>query len=358
MAKPLRDVAPKAQKEGKLAGVKKSTTEPADISDFNASSGNQDFAKDHKIEKHADRVGNDDGVYKAKVKQTDMSKHGYKKPQDAKIYEAKCNMTEAGTMCEVHGDKACSSDKVPEAGVGKRGMIADKKKLNEVLTKKTTSSKVIDDFVNSDNKMFKGDSKKQRIKRALGAYYGMRKEEAEQIDEISDALALSTAKGALKSMNSADVNTDKGLATFQKRTKTQALALDKMNPDYKRLKAKVGTSEANAKDAAYQNSIKEDAALKGYGPTDRGTADGYAGRKPDPHKYIAGQDGGRQRVKLTDPNEVKQYMSAHKDDSTGSKVFEALATTKKKKTEKESAPGDTPIRMPSGNVGDSDTGRV
>lgn len=317
MAKPLRDIASKAPKEGKLSGVKKSTTEPEDISDFNASSGNQDFAKDHKIEKHADRVGNDDGVYKAKIKQTDMSKHGYKKPQDAKIYEAKCNMTEAGTMCEVHGDKACSSDRVPEAGAGKRGMIADKKKLQEVLIKKSI-----------------------------------------HITEISDAAALNTAKGALKSMNSADVNTDKGLATFQKRSRTQALALDKMNQPHKRLIAKVGTSEANAKDAAYQNSIKEDAALKGYGPTDRGTADGYAGRKPDPHKYIAGQDGGRQRVKLTDPNEVKQYMSAHKDDSTGSKVFEALVTTKKKKTQKESAPGDTPIRMPSGSVGDSDTGRI
>ena len=288
-----------------------------------------------------------------------MSKHGYKKPQDAKIYEAKCNMTEAGTMCEVHGDKACSSDKVPEAGVGKRGMIADKKKLQEVLTKKTPASEVISDFVHSKNKTFSGDSKKQRINRALGAYYGMQKEETalkgygpadrgtvdgyygrkpdphkfiagqdggrqrvkltdpdeikqymsahkddsvgskvyeeEQIVEISDALALSTARGALKSMNDADVNTDKGLATFQKRTKTQAMALDKMNPDYKRLKAKVGTSDANAKDAAYRDAVKEE-----------------------------------------NINEI----------------------TKKKKTQKESAPGDTPIRMPSGNVGDSDTGRI
>jgi hypothetical protein len=254
MAKPLRDIASKAPKEGKLSGVKKSTTEPEDISDFNASSGNQDFAKDHKVEKHSDRVGNDDDVYKGKTKKAEMQRHGYKKPQDAKIYEAKCNMTEAGTMCEVHGDKACSSDKVPEAGVGKRGMIADKKKLNEVLNKKSI-----------------------------------------RIVEISDALALSIARGALKSMNDADVNTDKGLATFQKRTKTQAMALDKMNPDYKRLKAKVGTSDANAKDAAYRDAVKEE-----------------------------------------NINEI----------------------TKKKKTQKESAPGDTPIRMPSGNVGDSDTGRI
>jgi hypothetical protein len=260
-----------------------------------------------------------------------------------------CGKAYEGESC------GCSGKSVPEAKPGKRGMIADKKKLQEVLTKKTPASEVISDFVHSKNKTFSGDSKKQRIKRALGAYYGMHKEE-EQIDEISDALALSTAKGALKSMNNADVNTDKGLATFQKRTKTQALALDKMNPDYKRLKAKVGTSDANAKDAAYQNSIKEDAGLKGYGPADRGTADGYYGRKPDPHKFVAGQDGNRQRVKLTDPNEIKQYMAAHKDDSTGSKVYESAIANKKKKTEKESAPGDTPMRFPSDNVGD--TGRV
>ena len=216
MAKPLRDVAPK--------GVKKSKTGPADISDLvpDSASGNVDFAKKHKIEKHEDRAGNGDEVYNGKTKQVDMTKHGYKAPADKKIYEAKCNMTEAGTMCEVHGNKDCSSDKVPEAGVGKRGMLADKKKLDEVLTKKTPVSNVIDGFVHSKNKMFKGDSKNQRIKRALGAFY----------------------------------------------------------------------------DKHPEKSVKEDLAMPML-------------------------EGG-----------------------------------KKKKTQKESAPGDTPMRFPSGNVGDSDTGRI
>jgi len=299
MAKPLRDVAPKAQKENKLAGVKKSKTEPADISDFNASSGNQDFAKKHKIEKHADRVGNDEDPYSGNdehyaLNSKSEKRYGNKKGDAEKVYESmkceSCGKAYEGESC------GCSGKSVPEAKPGKRGMIADKKKLQEVLTKKTPASEVISDFVHSKNKTFSGDSKKQRIKRALGAYYGMHKEEEEeQIDEISDALALSTARGAAKSMDTADVNTDKGFSTFQKRAKTQALALDKMNPDYKRLKAKVGTSDANAKDAAYRDAVKEEKI-----------------------------------------NEI----------------------TKKKKTEKESAPGDTPIRMPSGNVGDSDTGRI
>lgn len=43
--------------------------------------------------------------------------------------------------------------------------------LDEVLTKDTTAGETIHDFVHSNNKMFNGDSKAQRIKRALGAYY-------------------------------------------------------------------------------------------------------------------------------------------------------------------------------------------
>jgi len=49
--------------------------------------------------------------------------------------------------------------------------------LDEVLTKSTTAGETIDDFVHSKNKMFAGDSKVQRIKRALGAYYKKQNEE-------------------------------------------------------------------------------------------------------------------------------------------------------------------------------------
>ena len=44
-----------------------------------------------------------------------------------------------------------------------------------------------------------------------------------------------------------------------KRNAGHALALDKTNPEHKRLKAKVGTSDANAKDAAYKKAIGEGA---------------------------------------------------------------------------------------------------
>lgn len=47
------------------------------------------------------------------------------------------------------------------------------KAVSEVITKKTSAGKIIGDFEKSDNPKFKGDSKEQRKKRALGAYYGM-----------------------------------------------------------------------------------------------------------------------------------------------------------------------------------------
>lgn len=45
-------------------------------------------------------------------------------------------------------------------------------------------------------------------------------------------------------------------------------------------------------------------------PADRGSADAYYGRAADPHKYPDGTYNG-ERVKLTDPAEIKAYMDAY-----------------------------------------------
>ena len=58
--------------------------------------------------------------------------------------------------------------------------------LNEVLSKDAKAGDWISDFVHSDNPKFEGKSKKERIKMALGAYYGKQNEEVEQIEEKSD----------------------------------------------------------------------------------------------------------------------------------------------------------------------------
>lgn len=51
-----------------------------------------------------------------------------------------------------------------------------KKLFREEITPNTSKETIIHDFVHSKNKTFKGDSKKKKIKRALGAYYSMHKE--------------------------------------------------------------------------------------------------------------------------------------------------------------------------------------
>lgn len=53
--------------------------------------------------------------------------------------------------------------------------------VNEKIDVGADVGATISDFVHSKSKTFKGDSKKQRIKRALGAYYAAQKEETENI---------------------------------------------------------------------------------------------------------------------------------------------------------------------------------
>jgi hypothetical protein len=108
--------------------------------------------------------------------------------------EAKCNMSEAGTVCEVHGKKACPKEDSESAqnketrftGKKKEGLqlITDRKKeLQEKLTKKTPLKKIISDFENSEDPRFKGDSKEKRKERALAAWYKMHPEEFNRVEE-------------------------------------------------------------------------------------------------------------------------------------------------------------------------------
>lgn len=105
--------------------------------------------------------------------------------------ESKCNMTEAGKMCEVHGKKACpkedsASDKEPRYnGKKKEGkqLITDKN-IQEKLTKDMSVGDVIKDFQKSDDPRFKGDTAEERRKRAIAAWYKMKNEDVNE--SISD----------------------------------------------------------------------------------------------------------------------------------------------------------------------------
>jgi hypothetical protein len=71
------------------------------------------------------------------------------------------------------------------AKASKRAVVGEEvDQIDEVLTKKTPVGTVIKDIVHSNDPKFSGDTKKQRINRALGAYYGMHPEKSKKkVDE-------------------------------------------------------------------------------------------------------------------------------------------------------------------------------
>jgi hypothetical protein len=73
----------------------------------------------------------------------------------------------------------------------------NKKKIEEKIDVGADAGATISDFVHSTDSRFSGDSKKQRIKRALGAYYAARKEEFE-IEEGMDMKAFKQQRSRQK----------------------------------------------------------------------------------------------------------------------------------------------------------------
>lgn len=88
MAKPLKDI---------LAGVKKSQVVPGSIGKdpgvdyMPKAKAEQDFVAQHSTEKHEDRVGNGDDVYKGNTKYVldspKEAKHGHRKTKDSAVYD-------------------------------------------------------------------------------------------------------------------------------------------------------------------------------------------------------------------------------------------------------------------------------
>ena len=82
-------------------------------------------------------------------------------------------------------DRAQSGKNAKLDAIGRKlynmNKIGEETELDEKIDVGADAGATISDFVHSKSKTFKGDSKKQRIKRALGAYYGAQKEETENI---------------------------------------------------------------------------------------------------------------------------------------------------------------------------------
>ena len=137
MAKQLRDIVKK--------GSDKASLVPNTLGGYAPKAGDeQRFVAKHIIQKHADRNGNDKGVFDSgkvdyDLNFTDEKRHGRKRGEDAKVYEAvekedtKCNMSEEGTMCEVHGMASCKKAKPLTEGE------EDEREAGQHYSKDTTS---------------------------------------------------------------------------------------------------------------------------------------------------------------------------------------------------------------------------
>ena len=118
----------------------------------------------------------------------------------------------------------------------------EEEELDEKLTASMPASKVIQDFVHSDDPKFKGKSKKERIKMALGAFYGMHPEKSTKNEELE----LSEGSGPYELH---DPKHPKFKANYEK--------FKKSNPD-KNLSDFVQSMKANKLRKEESESVEED----------------------------------------------------------------------------------------------------
>lgn len=120
-----------------LNGVKKSKVVDASTGDdpgvdyAPSAEGEKKFIAKHKIEKHADRVGNDEVPYKASNKQAPMKNHGHAAPKDSKVYE------EVEPIEEISRTKVVDAVlKAADENGGSTGVADKRKKLLALADKK------------------------------------------------------------------------------------------------------------------------------------------------------------------------------------------------------------------------------
>jgi len=159
MAKNLKDI---------LAGVKSSKIVTPDLKDLAMSpegnKGELDFAAKHKIDKHADRVGNDDKVYTGGTSKTTK----YKFQKDG-VYESSCNRTNEGVMCEVHGESACPSGSDQEPRYKGKKILLDKKLKEDIVNEVAPPNPKIEKWIKANKERFVKEYGKEKGTQVLYA---------------------------------------------------------------------------------------------------------------------------------------------------------------------------------------------
>jgi hypothetical protein len=183
MAKYLKDV---------LKGKNASTKKVNDLGGYKPKAGDEaEFAKQHEIEKHEDRVGNGDSAYMANNIKPVLLKPEEKRHKDAGgVYESKkaedvsCNNTKAGTKCPIHEMADCSSARtIKEMTPQKYGDYVKSasadvghKKADAAYARMSGDDKQADKLTNKA---------RQRLGNIYTAVNKITREEVEQVDELS-----------------------------------------------------------------------------------------------------------------------------------------------------------------------------
>jgi len=239
MAKYLKEV---------LKGVKSSTKVTNDLGGYKPKAGDEeDFTKKHEIEKHADRVGNGDDVYKGTTKHvlanTKEKNHGYKKPEDAKVNEEQID--EAGMPASVIKSKQHRANMTDKqfADSHKDKSDADLRSMAWRHGHGKPGTPGHNHYVNRRNKGLK--------------------EDVEQVDELStDLLHRAAHKAAKKAMT--DVQGRSG-PIFKKRTaQANKFRAKGMEQEKKEKAVKEETiDEASMKQKQHTNRVKTMPGKKG-----------------------------------------------------------------------------------------------
>jgi hypothetical protein len=134
------------------------------------------------------------GVYESKKGKMVCNECGSMRINEAEASLVK-NLADAAQTGKVNGKPVTANGRplnpLQKKAVEKAADELEKAKIDEKLTKKMTSSQVIKDFVHSEDPKFKGKSKAERTKMALGAYYGMHPEKSKKEEsQISQANQL------------------------------------------------------------------------------------------------------------------------------------------------------------------------
>ena len=132
---------------------------------------------------------------KIRVEESELDEATYKPSKPAEPVDTRRVVTAA--------DKKGNTEAWKRYQAGHKGYKAASH-LGEKIDVGADAGATISDFVHSKSATFKGDSKKQRIKRALGAYYGSKNEEFQQfayefvIEALIDNKYVSSYESAVK----------------------------------------------------------------------------------------------------------------------------------------------------------------